>query len=66
MTDKEIVKRLKEYLVELRSTRRTIGKFNIEADLVILDVTEIITPPKRDEYGDRAVTGILAKREGKE
>lgn len=61
MSDKEIVKRLKIHLIELRSTRRTIGKFNIEADLEIRELTEIITPPKRDEYGNR----IKAKRQNR-
>ena len=51
--NKEIVKRLKIHLLELKSSRETIGKFNIEAELEIRVITEIITPPKRDEYGQR-------------
>ena len=51
--NKEIVRRLKIYLLELKSSRKTIGKFNIEADLEIFNLTEVITPPKRDIFGER-------------
>ena len=51
--NKEIVRRLKIYLLELKSSRKTIGKFNIEADLVIRELKEIITPSKRDIFGER-------------
>ena len=51
--NKDIVKRLKQKLAELKDSRKTIGEFNIEADLMIFEITEIITPPKRDKYGER-------------
>lgn len=51
--NKDIVKRLQHKLYELKRTRKTIGKFNIEADLMIFEIIEMITPPKRDKYGQR-------------
>lgn len=59
--NKDIVRRLQKKLYELKRTRKTIGKFDIESDLMIFELTEIITPPKRDQYGDRITSRLKSE-----